>query len=134
MVPAEFRDPAWDSSWNCLPAAQQCTDYYVYWHYTPPGVSGAAVAVGAWVKDYGGPEWGDEIEDTSFLLQGPRFLKAQITISNHGGPNDPTPNYIDVHQHPQNPLSTGPVEPRTIQLVTSADLGGYGTTTHRNIA
>ena len=82
-------------------ACQQCEPFYVYTHIRAE-TGDKTWAVGSWVEDYGSPDWGDELQYVYFL-SGDTGYTMQITLANHGGPDDPTPDHINPHQHPDNP-------------------------------
>jgi hypothetical protein len=102
-------------------------DYFVYSRFDPPGISDGVVGVGGYVEDIGVPEiWGDEIQYVYFL-SGTTGYKYRVWVTNHGGPDDPTPDHIDINQHPDHydPAHVGPIEPRHFEFVSSANLECY---------
>jgi hypothetical protein len=102
-------------------------DYFVYSKFDPPEISEGVVGVGGYVEDIGVPEiWGDEIQYIYFL-SGTIGYKYRVWVTNHGGPEDPTPDRIDINQHPghYDPAHVGPIEPRHFEFVSSANLEGY---------
>jgi len=99
-------------------------DYFVYSKFEPPGISEGVVGVGGYVEYTGLPEtWGDEIQYVYFL-SGTTGYKYRVWVTNHGGPDDPTPDHIDINQHPDHydPAHVGPIEPRHFEFVSSANL------------
>ncbi len=108
-------------------------DYFVYSSFVPPEAYGV-VGVGGYVEDIGVPEtWGDEIQYVYFL-SGTTGYKYKVWVTNHGGSDDPTPDHIDINQHPDHydPTHVGPIEPRHFEFVSSADLEGYTGGTHKD--
>jgi hypothetical protein len=102
-------------------------DYFVYSRFDPPEISEGVVGMGGYVEDIGMPEtWGDEIQYVYFL-SGTTGYKYRVWVTNHGGPDDPTPDRIDINQHPDHydPAHVGPIEPRHFEFVSSANLVGY---------
>jgi hypothetical protein len=102
-------------------------DYFVYSSFDPQITCGCVVGVGGYVEDIGVPEtWGDEIQFVYFL-SGTTGYKYRVWVTNHGGPDDPTPDRIDINQHPDHydPAHVGPIEPRHFEFVSSASLEGY---------
>jgi len=102
-------------------------DYFVYSSFDPQITCGCVVGVGGYVEDIGVPEtWGDEIQFVYFL-SGTTGYKYRVWVTNHGGPDDPTPDRIDINQHPDHydPAHVGPIEPRNFEFVSSANLEGY---------
>ncbi len=104
-------------------------DYFVYSSFNPPETSYGVVGVGGYVEDIGVPEiWGDEIQYVYFLsMSSTTGYKYRVWVTNHGGPDDPTPDHIDINQHPDHydPNHVGPIEPRHFEFVSSANLEGY---------
>jgi hypothetical protein len=110
-----------------LGSSASADDYFVYSRFEPPGFSEGVVGVGGYVEDIGVPEtWGDEIQFVYFL-SGTTGYKYRVWVTNHGGPDDPTPDRIDINQHPDHydPAHVGPIEPRHFEFVSSASLEGY---------
>ena len=103
-------------------------DYFVYSSFNPPETSYGVVGVGGYVEDIGVPEiWGDEIQYVYFLsMSSTTGYKYRVWVTNHGGPDDPTPDHIDINQHPDHydPNHVGPIEPRHFEFVSSANLEG----------
>jgi hypothetical protein len=102
-------------------------DYFVYSRFKPPEIPDGVVGVGGYVEDIGVPEiWGDEIQYVYFL-SGTTGYKYRVWVTNHGGDDDPTPDHIDINQHPDHydPAHVGPIEPRHFEFVSSANLEGY---------
>ena len=103
-------------------------DYLVYSRFEPPETSNV-VGVGGYVEDIGAPEiWGDEIQYVYFL-NGTTGYKYRVWVTNHGGDDDPTPDHIDINQHPDHydPNHVGPIEPRHFEFVSNANLEGHNT-------
>ncbi len=102
-------------------------DYFVYSRFDPQITCGCVVGVGGYVEDIGVPEtWGDEIQYVYFL-SGTNGYKYRAWVTNHGGDDDPTPDHIDINQHPDHydPAHIGPIEPRHFEFVSSANLESY---------
>jgi hypothetical protein len=102
-------------------------DYFVYSKLELPVYSGGIVGVGGYVENTGAPEsWGDEIQYVYFL-SGTTGYKYRVWVTNHGGPDDPTPDRIDINQHPDHydPAHVGPIEPRHFEFVSSVNLEGH---------
>jgi len=103
-------------------------DYFVYSRFEPPEICDCViVGVGGYIEDVGVPEiWGDEIQYVYFL-SGTTGYKYRVWVTNHGGPDDPTPDHIDINQHPDHydPTHAGPIEPRHFEFASSANLERY---------
>ncbi len=108
-------------------------DYLIYTRFTPPDLpADIVICVGGYVEDLGVPEiWGDELQYVYFVSD-TVACKYRVWVTNHGGPDDPTPTHIEIRQHPDHPdpRFVGPVEPRHFEYVSHADLTGYASNGH----